>query len=521
MKSPKEKRQAKELKQIKKIYGEDFMHLCKSMFSTILEKENDLLEILKKTFYPNSRSLYNDIIENELRDQFVGYIYNKYQKNKLNKQMEETDMNPYELLEIAGYELYECKNEREVQSYRKYYENNEELCTFYGKRLETCYVFFAIKKNAEKIERSKFTKPEREDEYGTSVISIQFSKKEPCVVSIKNRYNHTVTNPDATFGNDLDNIIPGLTYSFSKMMEQRGLVLNHSNIEHINLPNYTMGLDGRLYKYNTEINGIYYCPGNIIIDNGKVIKLDSERYLLLDYFIFDRKNKCVYVYDSKLKDSFTDDLQDIKRIESEIEDKESGIKLVTVIKKDNVKVKIRVNNNNEIIEYINESLKEVGNNFLHKNTKLQKLDVPNLEVIKDGFLKSNKGLDSIDLSKVKQIGNDFLYSNEELKNIYVPNLCYVGNNFLYSNKGLTNISIPNLIEVEDNFLYNNEQLQSINIENTQKFGNNALYNNKTIKSINMPSLISVKDNFLYENQILDKFVADKLENVGNNFLRKK
>ena len=32
-----------ELKQIKKKYGERFMHLCRELFSTILEKEGRLL----------------------------------------------------------------------------------------------------------------------------------------------------------------------------------------------------------------------------------------------------------------------------------------------------------------------------------------------------------------------------------------------------------------------------------------------------------------------------------------------
>lgn len=37
-----------ELKQIKKIYGEEMMHLCRSLFPTILEHEGVLLHILKE-----------------------------------------------------------------------------------------------------------------------------------------------------------------------------------------------------------------------------------------------------------------------------------------------------------------------------------------------------------------------------------------------------------------------------------------------------------------------------------------
>ena len=40
-----------ELKKIKKIYGEKFKNLCRSMFPVILEQEGTLLNILEKRFY--------------------------------------------------------------------------------------------------------------------------------------------------------------------------------------------------------------------------------------------------------------------------------------------------------------------------------------------------------------------------------------------------------------------------------------------------------------------------------------
>lgn len=39
-----------ELRKIKKVYGEKFMKYCREYFSTILEKEGRLLEILEKSF---------------------------------------------------------------------------------------------------------------------------------------------------------------------------------------------------------------------------------------------------------------------------------------------------------------------------------------------------------------------------------------------------------------------------------------------------------------------------------------
>jgi hypothetical protein len=51
-----------ELKQIKKLYGEDMAHLCRSLFPTILNNEGVLLKILKDNLAP-TRSLAQDIIK--------------------------------------------------------------------------------------------------------------------------------------------------------------------------------------------------------------------------------------------------------------------------------------------------------------------------------------------------------------------------------------------------------------------------------------------------------------------------
>ena len=157
--------------------------------------------------------------------------------------------------------------------------------------------FFAVKTNVDEIKRENFPNPERQDEYGTSVISIQFTKDENCTLSIKNRYNHTVPNPDATFSNNLDNIIFGLTYNFEKYYGFKQKYIND-----FELKGYVRANDGKYYKYNYEINNIYYCPNNIIIDNFEVKRLPKEKYLLFDYFILDLQNKRLQLYDDSIKD---------------------------------------------------------------------------------------------------------------------------------------------------------------------------------------------------------------------------
>lgn len=198
--------ESKELNRIKKLYGEKFMHLCRRLFPTLLEQEGLLTKILEENFSTNSRTLGEDITE-EIEEDFKNFIFSKVNVEKDQIEVIEKKT-PYELLEEAGYELYECTSEEEIQSFRKYYKHGEKLCTFGGGRLDRCVVFWAVKKDAERILREDFKRPKREDKYGTSVMSIQFSRGKTSTVSIKNRYKHTVNNPDATYGNDLDRIVP-------------------------------------------------------------------------------------------------------------------------------------------------------------------------------------------------------------------------------------------------------------------------------------------------------------------------
>ena len=161
-----------ELKQIKKLYGEKFMHLCRRLFPTLLEREGVLLEVLTSTFATNSKTLGQDIIP-EQEERFKNFIYSKTDVER--EEIQDLEQkSPFELLSEAGYELTECTSEEEIQSFKKYYKPNEELCTFHGGRLDRCVVFWAVKRNANEIKRENFEHPQREDEYGTSVMSIQF-----------------------------------------------------------------------------------------------------------------------------------------------------------------------------------------------------------------------------------------------------------------------------------------------------------------------------------------------------------
>ena len=525
---------SKELNRIKKLYSEKFMHFCRSIFPTLLEQEGLLTEVLKSSFATNSRTLYDDIVNNYLEEDFKNYIYSKIDVEIEMPEIIE-EKTPYQLLDENGYNLYECNSEEEIQSFKKYYKSGEELCTFRGNRLNRCVVFFAVKKDAEEIKREDFNNPKREDEYGTSVMSIQFTKSQNSTVSIKNRYNHKVDNPDATYGNNLDKIAPGLRQSFEKLLSERGLTLNSSNIEAFSIPGYVVADDGKYYKYNMEINGNYYCPGNVIIDHGNVIKLEPEKQELIDYFILDKENKTLSLYDSLISDSFIDGFKNIDSIEMvNNNNSEQKTKTITIKEKSSDKpITIEINKeSNSIIGYTNENLtnlgdnfleynkqlsefnapnvKEIGNDSLANNTKLREFKVPNATCIGKRVLACNKELEKFEAPNVKIIKDYCLYGNNKLNKFEVPNATFIGNEVLRHNKELKELEAHNLEIIGDEFLGDNEQLSKLDVSNVTSIGAFCLENNKELKKFEAPNAEKIGSNFLRKNTKLREFYVPNL-----------
>ena len=499
----------KDLKIIKKKYGERMMKLCRELFPTLLEKEGLLSRLLLEHFEP-TRFLYEDIISNELVIDFKGYIYSLVNIEEILEDEEKDNYKtPKELLEEAGYDLYECHTEEEIQSFRKYYRENEKLCTFRGNRLERCYVFFAVKKGVDNIRRENFQNPKREDLYGTSVISIQFTKDKNHTLSIKNRYNHTVNNPDATFKNNLDNIILGLTESFSRYYGMTQAKLTND----FEIPGYVEASDEKYYKYSHEINNIYYCPNNIIIDNFRVKRLKQNK-LLIDYFILDLENKTISLYDYCLEDYFEESLKKINQIQIT---KEKEYKKI-IIKTSEGDVILKIDKGNKIIEYQNNNIKEIGDNFFCYNIFLEHLWLPNVTKIGHCVLYSNESLEHLWLPKVQEIGSSFLCHNKSLNYLSLPEIRKVGCNFLFSNESLNQLSLPNLIEIDTNFLYHNESLEHIWLPKVQEIGDSFLCYTKSLNQLLLPQVQKIGDKFLDENQFLECLALPNVTKIGNYFL---
>ena len=519
-----------DLKWIKKHYGEKFSHLCRSLFPTILETEGLLTKLLSEHF-PPSRELYNDLILNDLTLKFKNYVHN-LTETKENKK--ETKLTPEELLDKAGYILYpECKSERDIQSFRHYYHRGsptpvyqggsparyegEELCTFNGGRLRSNRVWFAVKKNVDEIRREDFKYPRREDDYGVSVLSIQFTHAQPSILSIKNRYNHTVYNPDTTYSNNLDNIIEGLTQAF---VNTYGINLIGNNSNSLEIPGYVQTRDGKFYKYNKEINNVYYCPNNIIIQDGEVKHFDKDKCIVFDYFILDLEKKQIINYNNLVQrndapDSFPKSvgkIKSIKRIPSN-----DGLTIL-ITPENSESVEITLNKHNEIISYVNPNVVNVGDNFLHYNNSLTNIELPNAKQIGNFFLDRNKSLTSIELPSVEKIGNYFLTNSELLTNIELPNAKQIGNYFLDRNKSLTSIELPSAEKIGSNFLGINQLITSVELPNVRWIGSGFLSGNKSLYSIQLPKVEKINDFFLNFNTCLTNIELPNIISIGCYFL---
>ncbi len=432
-----------DLGRIKRHYGEDMMRLCRTLFPTVLEQKGVLFRVLDSSF-GRTKYLYDDILKNKKIADFQNYIFT-YVGIKYNQTV--TKKTPKELMKEAGYTLYECNSVEDVNQFRKYYKKNELLCTFRSveRRLEEFYIFFAVKDNVDEIKREDFKINFRDDLYGTSVISIQFDRQSNCNnISIKNRYNHSVINPDATLGNNLDNIIPGLTYSFEKYY---GLNIGNRKISNLYIPGYIKANNGKLYKYNYERNHIYYCPNNIIIDNNKVVDdYKNEQFILLDCFLLDLKNKRVSKYDENIPDSFIKTIGDIKEIKVSVSRKTKEKKIT--IKTNTSNIIVTIDKYGKIIKYAHDNLKKIEDYFLLMNKDLNELILPNVETIGNFCFKENIELDKLCLPSIKRIGDYFMCSNEKLSRFDVPLDISFGEHFMKNN-----IYVQELLKAESSKEY--------------------------------------------------------------------
>ena len=541
-----------DLKLIKKYYGEDMMHFCRSNFQNILEQPGKLFSILQDIF-AYDKNLIFDLPDSDL-NAIQKLVFDRFKCPTINEEdLVEIDKSVEQLFSEKGYKLYECKTYADTLKFKKYFTPGEELCTFKDKnRTNSHIVTFAVKNNANSIKRSK--NPDRQDEYGVSVISIQI-KKDDGIVSIKNRYNHTVENPDATFSNNLENINPGLTRAFEKKYGTKINIKNSLN----SLDWFTLSDDGKYYRFNVQNGLLYFCHNNILIYDQKVYKdyTDSGRYLFIDDYIIDLKKDAVenriMVFDDDVFPSF--DYEDYFRI---LHKKINKIEVKQSTDNPSNKFVIFYNNNEEptvltidkcgnLLSYVNPNAEKIGDYFFKHSRKIKYISMNNVKEIGDNFCSISAKLSSIELYSVEHIGYEFCENAHRVDKLDFPNLQDTDKDFMQYLYNCNYLNMPSLKETAGFFLenlrecsdicmdnctyveeYSFNKLESINhisMEKLEYFNKHTFSNLKCVKKFNLPKLryidvLSVEDFFLQERLLTQNLTfTQRVKRVFENWMK--
>ncbi len=348
-----------------------------------------------------------------------------------------TQKKPLELLSDAGYDAFVVKTEEQKDSIKKYYRPGEELCTFRDPtRHEDYYIIHAVKRGADKIKPADV--PERQDEYGTSVISIQIAKTGG-FISIKNRYNHTVNDPDNTFNSNPDKIIPGLTNSLKRFFNVE------FNASENALPDNFRMVNDQFVRYNYEINNIYF-GSDYYFSGSTITRLNNDYELMLDCFILDTRNgklknpaelKGRYGYATDTTHELLSDLFLERKIKIESNPKNKKEKIVIV---DGEKIMHVVDG--QMTELFLPGVTRTDHDCLTFAYGLKKLDMPDVREIADNFLLGNTVLNSLNMPKLRTTGKDFLTGNRNLTELNLPELVEMGQYSLQNNHNLVSINCP-------------------------------------------------------------------------------
>lgn len=490
---------------------------------------------------------------------------------------------PLQLLDEAGYDAYYADTLEKQNAISHYYAdgktlerlasqklidpdyafNGEKLCTFHDPhRFEKYYIINAVRKDVDDIRREDFPHPEREDKYGTSVLSIQVLKTGG-FISIKNRYNHTVKNPDNTLNSNPDKIIEGLSMAIKQHFN-----VDFSANKNVGLPRNYMMINDQIIKYEREENNIYV-GDSFYVKDGVVIELNKDYQEMIEHrFILDKKTGTLKNI-MGLDDPFVSVLQNEimgKKI-SVSKDKENdrtrilvdGEELLCLEKgkitelhllettelPDNFMSKIDLDKLGNIWAL---KLKRVGNDSFARSHFM--MHCPELEEIGNNSFQgilSYYNFD-IDMPKIRKIGNkSFTHlrivkgSFDNLEEIGSDSMSYIGQTSFPKLKkigdrscemvlhGAKTLYAPELEEVGDNVFCVARDID-LYLPKLRSAGHNFLKDfvekEKELR-INLPNLECVGDNFMCRvwgkgvdesDYSLAEFNAPKLKTVGRNFM---
>lgn len=392
---------------------------------------------------------------------------------------------PFVLLDEAGYKAFHADTLEKQNSIEHYFAPGELLCTFNDHaRYENYHIVHAVKNDADQINRRDFDgMEERQDGYGTSVISIQMLKTGG-FISIKNRYNHAVEACDNTFNSNPDDIIRGLSATLQE----------HFNVEFSTaqsaLPNGFVLIGNRIFKYHTEHNNTYY-GDQAWAEKGAIHTVDkSAGDALFERVLFDNKTRMLKKIDPVDDDSFADDFNRCY----------GGNRALTV---------------------------QSGNLTLHgavligaEQSRIKTLNLPALTEMGDMCLSQAKALTHFEAPGLITMGGACLNHSNALTEFKVPALTTMGFGCLYFANALINFEAPALNTMGDRCLYNATALKHFNAPALTSMGFECLYYAHALTHFDLPALNTMGNGCLCEAGALTHFKAPVLIAMGDCCLRK-
>ena len=462
-------------KNIKKQNGEDFAKILRE--NVLLDVPN--LEYILKYAGKDPKDAHNLI--SVLRE-----IRTKAQKVRAKPKV---NKDPIELLSDAGYDAFYVQTLKQQNSIKKYFAPNEELCTFKDPdRYKQYYIIHAVKKDVKNIKRSR--NPQREDKYGTSVISIQIAKTGG-FISIKNRYNHTINNPDATFNHNPDNIISGLTASL-----QSKFSVNFMTSEAKMPDNYRL-INGQLCRFNYEIDNVYF-DEKYYFTGSEITPLKTSYEIMLDWVVLDVRNGSIR---SVVKDSV------LIRDEPEV--------LQNEISNNKIQIKKDIETGETIVNLINEN-RDVGELCRVKKGCITSLHLYKAEILAPRFLAFNHVLRELYAPKLRIMKYACFRNAEMLEKLWIPELTNMGSSCFIGNKCLMRLDAQRLKLMEMGCFAENEILTVLNIPELEKMENNCFMHNSGLKELQAQKLKVMGNACFCKNRIFEKLFAAKLTDMGDD-----